>query len=158
MPLSEQINNPKPQKSDQQISLCKSIAQTVPILNKVPVGFVDGERPYALPSGQAHFHPTRTRRPFPESAETFHDDPEQSCRARALHVESRGPDEQISPRVVGRVGKRRASSQSGRLHGVCTHFDAKTSCGCEINPSAHLFLAQMDEGVVTSDDRRRDAR
>jgi hypothetical protein len=117
--------------SDQQTCGCKSIAQTIPILNKLPVRSVDGEGPYALSSGQAHFQPTK--RPSLESAGTFHADPEESYRAHALHVESGGPDGQISLPVVGRIGKRRALSQSGRLRGVCTHFDAKTSCGCEIS-------------------------
>lgn len=155
MPLSDQINNSKSKKSDQQTCLCKSIAQTIPIPNMFPA---DGKRTYALSSGQAHFHLTRTKQPFLESAETFHDGPEQLYRARALHVESEGPDGQISPPVVNRVGKRRASSQSGRLHGVCTRFDAKTSFGCKRSPSAHILLVQMNESVATSDDRRMDVR
>ena len=102
-----------------------------------PVGSVDRESPYALSSGQAHFHLTRTKEPFLESAETFHDGPEQLYRVRALHAESEGPDGRILPPVVNRVGKRRASSQSGRLHGVCTRFDAKTSFDCKTSLSAH---------------------
>jgi hypothetical protein len=123
-----------------------------------PVGSVDGESPLALSSGQAHFHLTRTKQPFLESSETFHDGPEQLDRARALHVESEGPDGQISPLVVGRVGKRRASNQSGRLRGVCTRFDAKTSFGCENKPVSPHLLVRLDGNVATSDDRRRDVR
>jgi len=138
MPLSDQTNKSKPENSDQQTCLCKSIAHVISIPNRFPVGSVDGERPYALSFGQAHFRLTRTRRSFLESAETFHDGPEQLYHARALHAESEGPDGQISPPVVGRVGKRRASTQSGRLHGVCTRFDAKTSSGCKISSSIHI--------------------
>ena len=142
MPLSGHINNFKPKnfKSDQQKCLCKSIAQTtrIPIPNRCPVSSVDGEMLHAVSSVQAHCQLTRTKLPSLESAETFHDDPEQLYRARALRVESEGPDGQISPPVVGRVGKRRASGQSGRLHGVCTRFDAKTSFGYKISPSAHI--------------------
>ena len=92
---------------------------------------VDGEEPYAISLGQAHFH--LTKQPLLESAGTFRGVPEESYRAHALHVESGGPDGQISLPVVNRIGKRRALSQSGQLHGVCTHFDAKKSCGCEIS-------------------------
>jgi hypothetical protein len=150
MPIvrSNQQLQTKKNKSDQQTCLCKSIAQTripIPIPNMFPVGSVDRERPYALSSGQAHFHLTRTKQPFLESAETFHDGPEQLYRARALHVESEGPDGQISPPVVSRVGKRRASGQSGRLHGVCTRFDAKTSFDCKISPSAHICKCKWME-------------
>jgi hypothetical protein len=135
---------------------CTDDYSTIP--NTLPVGSVDGKRPYALSSGQAHFHLTRTKQPFLESAETFHDGPEQLYRARALHVESEGPDGQISPPVVNRVGKRRASNQSGQLHGVCTRFDAKTSFGCKNKPVSPHLLVQMDGNVATSDDRRRDVR
>ena len=123
-----------------------------------PVGSVDGERPYALSSGQAHSHLAPTKQPFLGSTETFRDGPEQLYRARALHVESGGPDGQISQPVVGRVGKRRASSQSGRLHGVCTRFDAKKSFGCKTSPVSPYLLVQMDGNVATSDYRRRDVR
>jgi hypothetical protein len=125
--------------SDQQTCWCKSIAQTTPILNKLPVRSVDGEEPYAVSSGQAHFH--LTKQPFLGSAGTFRAVAEESYRAHALHVESGGPDEQISLPVVSRIGKRRASSQSGQLRGVCTHFDAKTSCGCEISRQPRFVSA-----------------